>query len=463
MNHPIVINVINQTVGVPADSDGVIMLFVKGVAIGGTLALDTPYLLSKMADVTALGITAAADITNGTALFYQLNKFYNGGLNDGALCWLVVTAIAANPYATYVTGNTFLNLVRYTGQANYANRAKMLGFCYEMPSATQSAADFPADVTATILALQTALNTLFAQGYQLSAIVDGYMMSDAVTPAGIGTRALDGAFAVSLCISGSLPNGVSDVGAALGQKFARISAGHSAWAVADGKLNTTTAYLTNGATILPAGVLVVGKSYTVLGGPITYNAVLLQVGTTFVCIAGHTVFTTVAGGYVVIGCTPIGSLSPGNALGTGDIDYLGKKQYMFMRTWETQSGFFWNDAATCTDPTLQISTQEFNRVANKLSAAALAFCTLEIGKNQLLNPATGNVADVSLNSMNSEFFDEYIEPLIKSGDISAGEIVFSGPNFNALKTLNFTLSINGEPAVSSVNGTVQFVSTLTAA
>eukprot|EP01037_Dinobryon_pediforme_P011472 gene11472-11568_t len=417
---PKIINVINQSVGVPASEDGVMMMFIKGVAIGDTLALDTPYLLTKMADVTALGITEALDITNGTALWYQLNKFYNGGLNDGALCWLVVTAIANNPYATY---------------ADYTQRAKMLGFCYEMPSATQSAADFPADVTATILALQTALATLFAQGFQLSAIVDGYMMSDTVTPAALG----------------SLPNGVSDVGMALGQKFARITVGHSSWAVADGKLNTNSAYLTNGATIYPTGQLVVGKEYTVLGGAITYNGNVLAVGATFAAIAGHTTFTTTAGGYVVIGCTPVGTLSPGNADGTGDIDYLGKKQYMFMRTWETQSGFFWNDAATCTLPNLQISTQEFNRVANKLSAAALAFCTLEMGKNQPLDSSTGNIATVALNSMNSEFYSEYIEPMINSGDISDGSIVFTGPNFNALKALNFTLNINGEPAVSSVN------------
>src|SRR5579863_4589783 len=152
-SHPIVINVINNPVGVPASEDGVMMMFVKGVAIGSTLALDTPYLLTKLADATALGITAAADVANGTALWYQINKFYNGGLNDGCLLWLVVTTISTNPYATYVTSDTFLNSVRYTAQSDPLQRAKMLGFCYEMPAASQSDADFPVDVTNLVSAL----------------------------------------------------------------------------------------------------------------------------------------------------------------------------------------------------------------------------------------------------------------------------------------------------------------------
>lgn len=464
-NHPIVIGVINNPVGVPASQDGVMMLVVKGVAIGSTLALDTPYLLTKLADATALGITAALDITNGTALFYQVNKFYNGGLNDGCLLWLVVTAISTNPYATYVTGSVFLNAVRYTAHSNPLQRAKMIGFCYEMPAATQSGADFPVDVTNLITALPAVLTTLFGQGFQLSAIVDGYMMSDTVSIANLGTMANKAAAGVSLCITGSLPNGVSDVGMALG-KFARITVGHSLSAVEDGPVNTNTAYLTNGCTVLPAGTLVVGKNYTVLGATgdtVVYNAVTYNVGQSFVAVTGHTTYTTPGTGYLVTGCTAVGTLSPGNAAGNGDIDLLGIKQFMFLRTWFNQSGFFWNDAATCTLANLQISTQEFNRVANKLSANALDFSILEMGKNQPLDPSTGSVSTAALNSMNAEFFDEYIQPLINSNDISAGAIVFTGPNFNANKTLYFTLSINGEPITSNINGTVQFVSTLTAA
>lgn len=461
-SHPIKITVINNPVGAPASADGVMMMFVKGVAIGSTLALDTAYLLSKLADATALGITAAADLTNGTAVFQQVNEFYDGGLNDGCLLWLVVTAIGSNPYATYVAGSTFANLVRYTAQANPLNRAKMIGLCYEVPTATQSGADFPADVLATVLALQTAQQALFAQGFQFSAIVDGYMMSDAVTPSTIGTRAGDAAFAVSLCITGTQPNGVSSVGLALG-RFARISLGHGFGEVADGPVTTNTAYLTNGATIQPAGVLVVGKSYTVLNGAITYNSAVLQPGTTFVAVTGHTVYTTTAGGYVVTGCTPVGALSPGNANSNGDIDYLGIKQYMFLRTWFNHSGFYWNDAATCTLANLQLSTQEFNRVANALSADALTFCIGQMGKNLPLDVETGNVASGFLAALNADFYKQYIGPLSAasgSGDITDGEIVFTGPNFNSTRALLFTLSIAGEPIVSNVNGTVQYVSTL---
>lgn len=462
MKHTININVINNAVGVASSSDGVMMMFIKGFAIGNTLALDTPYLLSKLADGVALGLSAAFDEANSVAMFQQVNEFYDEGVNDGALLWVVFTAVANNPFATYVGSNTFDNLVRYTAIANPANRAKMIGLCYEVPQSQQSIADFPVDVTNTILVFQAVQQVLFQQGYQFSGVIDGYNMSSTVTPTSIQTMANKVAASVSMCITGTQPNGVSGVGLALG-RFARIGIGHGFGEVADGPVTTNTAYLTNGVligeTIVSGtgGVLQVGTVYTVLNASIVYNGVTYFVGQSFTAVLGHTSFTTSAGGYVVAGGTPVGTLSP------SDIDQLGLKQYLFLRTWLNRSGFYWNDGATCTDPTLQLSTQEYNRVANALSADALNFFIGEMGKNLPLDVSTGNVSSTYLLAKQAEFYDTYISPLTVaagSGDITDAALTVTGVNFNATKTLNFTLDIVPTPILGNVNGTVQFSSTL---
>ena len=404
MNHPINIVVINNASGIPASKDGVMGLICKAVAISTTFALDTAYLISKLADLTTLGITAALDVTNNTAIYQQVSEFY-AQAGDGALLWLVGTA-KTNTFATYVAGATFSGLIRGTAAADPLNRIKMLGLCYDVPAATQSAADFPADVTATITALQTATTQLFNLGYQFSSIIDGYNMSTTVTPSTIGSVATQAAPSVSVCITGTKGNGVSSVGLALG-RFARISIGHGFGAVSDGPVNTSAAYLTNG--ILP---------------------------------------TT---------ATAISKLSP------TDVSSLGSKQFMFLRTWFNHSGYFWNDGATCELSSNQLSTQEYNRVANAISADALSFFIDEMGKNLPLNATTGNVDAIYLTAKQKQFYDQYISPLTVasgSGDLSDGALTVTGVNFNATKTLNFVITLVPTPILGSVSGTIQFSATL---
>jgi len=464
--HLIKISVVNNQTGVAPSSDGVMMMFIHATAIGSTFALDTPYLLTKLADATALGITAANDATNAIALFQQINDFYAGGTNDGLLLWIQGVA-KATAMATYVAGTAFANGVRATSASSPSNRAKMIGICYKLPTATQSATDFPADVPATITALQATQVSLFAQGYQFSAIVDGYNMSTTVTPSTIGDISLKLCSSISLCITGTQPNGVSSVGLAL-SRFAQISIGHGFGAVSDGSV-ANTAYLTKSLAIQASGTLTVGKVYTVYNGSVVYNSVTYVSGTDsqptqFTAVTGFTTFTTPDTGYCVEAFAPVVNLTPSNANGTGDIDQLGLKQYMFLRPWFNKSGFYWNDGATCTTSTLALSTQEYNRVANALSADALAFFINQIGSNQPLDTKTGAIAQNVLNSLQQQFYDEYISPLSVvnggTGDLTDGKLILTAPNFNSTKTMNFQLDIVPTPILGSVTGTIQFVSTL---
>jgi hypothetical protein len=457
MQHKINITVLNNAVGIPTSNDGVFIMFVQGVAITSTLAVNTLYLLTALADATALGITAAYDTANSLAVYQQISEYY-AEAGTGALLWIVIVPTATS-YATYVASATHATLIKQTSTANPLNRAKMAGYCYTPPSATQTANDFPVDVPASITAIQAALATLFTQGFQMSAILDGYNMSSTVTPSTIGTMATKAAASVSLCITGTQPNGVASVGAALG-RFARIAIGHGFGAVKDGPRVNNTAFLTNGAIIQAAGPLIVGQTYTVYNGAITYNAGIYQPGQTFICVTGFTVFTTSASGYVS-SATNILSLDPSIAFDGNS--GLGIKQFMFQRTWMYNSGFFWNDGATCTSATLQLSSQEYNRVANALSADALQFFINEEGSALPIDTRTGSVLQGWLNAMQAQFYTEFIEPLNNnggSGDLSDAKLIVTGPNFNSTRTLIFTLNIVPTVVLGTVNGTIQFTNTL---
>lgn len=454
MKHPISITVINNTVGIAPSSDGIMGIFIRAVAVATTFVLNTAYLLTQLSDLEDLGVDAAYDVANTVAVHQQVSEFY-AQAGDGALLWIFPVA-KNTAFTAFVATGTFSQLVRFTAIADPANRVKMLGFCYDVPQVLQSATDFPADVLSLPTALQTAQQQLFALGYQFSAIIDGYNMSSTVAPAALGTMATVGAFSVSMCITGTHGNGVSAVGLALG-RFARITIGHGFGAVEDGPVDTPTAYLTNSIAVAVGVNLVIGEVCTVIDGPVTYNAVLYQVGQQFTVIAGHLVYTTAAGGSVIVNATAVQNLDP------TDIDQLGEKQYMFLRTWFEHSGFFWNDGATCEDPTKQLSSQEYNRVANAMSADALFFFISQMGKNLPLNKKTGNVDQGYLNSKQAEFYTTYINPLTEvagTGDITDGAITMNGPNFNTTKTMLFSLKIVPTVILGAATGTVEFTATL---
>lgn len=460
-SHNIIISVNNNQIGTPASSDGVMMMFIQGYAIGNTLALNTPYLLTSLNDGLALGLSQANDEANNTYVFGHVNEFYDGSLNDGALLWLVVIP-AATPISTYVTTSTFTGLVQATAASNPANRAKMLGFGYTVPQTVNVSGAFNPDVIPAIAAIQAAQLSMFTNYFQWSAILDGNNMNPNLTPAQLPTMTNQNAQSVSLCITGTQPNGVGGVGLALG-RFARISVGHGFGAVADGPVSTPTAYLTNGVTIGEnvvsgtGGVLQVGVTYTVVTAPIVYNGVTYLVGQSFTVVGGHTSFTTSNGGYAVTGGTPVGNLTQGP---NGTITQLGNSQYMFLCTQFEQSGFYWNDGATCTSTALAESSQEYNRVANALSADALAFFTQFKGSTLPSLPSTGALLPTWIATQQNAFNQQYIVPLVNNGDIVAAQLAITGPTYNATGTVFFTLTIVRSTVLGNVIGVVTFSATV---
>jgi hypothetical protein len=516
MRHTISTTVVNTPTGTPGSYDGVMMLVCHGVATtGGTypLVVDTAYLGTKLADFTdGLNITADYDYVNGCAVFQQINEFYDGGNNDGAYLWLVVTA-STNVFTTYAAGTTFKNLVRGTDQDDPNMRVRMIGFCYKPPTAQQSSTDFVADSLTAPAIIQATQESLFDEGYQFSAILDGSNMSSAKTASTLASMATKQSPSVSFCITGSKPNGVSSVGAALG-RFSRITIGHGFGAVEDGSSPITQAYLTNGAmpaspitgiTIAVGAALTDLHYYMVVKGPITYpattgtvygigeifqasgtgsfsgttttvvdtvstNTATIVASTSYYVVAGPvtcdgveyatgSVFTSGGSTTTCYGGIVIPQLATNvNTLYNADINSLGDKQYMFLRKWVRQSGLYWNDAATCDLSTKALSTQEFNRVANRLSSDVLESLTLLMGKAIPIEVGTDNASASFIATKQAEFQSQYLNPLIVSGDISGGSLALTGTR-NGVTSINWTyiLTINGNPITGSVTGEVKFV------
>ena len=512
MRHTIITTVLNTPSGTPSSSDGVMMLVCRGVATtGGThaLVLDTAYLGNKLSDfTTGLNITADYDQVNSCNVYQQVSEFY-AEAGDGASLWLVVTATstAYATYCAYATGTTFLNLVRGTIQSDLVMRAKMIGLCYNQPSSQQSASDFDGDALATIPVAQAAAVGLSAEGFPLSFIIDGRNMSSTATSATIGSMAGKVAPQVSFCITGSKPNGVASVGAALG-RFARISIGHGFGETDDGPISLTQGFLTNGVSTLISGTpitqgtsLTAGHTYMVLNGPVTYNGTAYSYGSTFLVVSGTLGFTgalttvvdlTVAGTivaatkyYVLAGPVTSNSIvyQTGQtfvatttsftggfvtALTSTDVTKLfqadyqsyGDKQFMFYCPYYQLSGLYWNDGATCDLTTKPLSTQEFNRVANAMVADLLNFLALLKGKNVPIDTKTGLVSLSFTSAKQGDFDADYVNPLVITGDISGGSLSIVGtPNGTNTVNWTYTLTINGTPITGNATGTVTFSNT----
>jgi hypothetical protein len=509
MRHTIITTILNTPSGTPSSGDGVMMLVCKGVATtGGThaLVLDTAYLGNKLDDfVTGLNITKDYDVVNGYAVYQQIKEFYDEA-GDGAYLWLVVTAntTAYATYCAYATGTTFLNLIRGTIQSDLNMRVKMVGLCYKPPATQQSAIDFNSDVLATIPIAQACAVGLSAEGFPLSFILDGTNMSSTATSATIGSMASKLAPQVSFCITGSKPNGVASVGAALG-RFARITVGHGFGATEDGPISITSSFLTNGVSSLISGsvitngtALTAGHSYMVLNN-IVYNGTVYSFGDIFLCVAGTTAFTV----GTVVDLTSAGTISAAskyyvlagpvtsdgivyvtgqtfvatatsftggfvtlmNATDVSKLfqsDYIayGDKQYMFHSPYYQLSGLYWNDGATCDLATKPLSTQEFNRVGNKMVSALLYFLSLLKGKNVPIDTKTGLVSLAFTSAKQADFDRDYVNPLVLTNDISGGSLSLVGTP-NGVNTVNwtYTLTINGEPITGSATGTVTFSNT----
>ena len=237
---------------------------------------------------------------------------------------------------------------------------------------------------------------------------------------------------------------------------------------------TGTGALANGTTIIYSIFNDAGSgltpSYYMSGGvnsytttksdwSVVYNGVTYKYGDTFTVVTGFTTYTSTTGGYVIQSPTSVKSLSPSNASGTGDIDLLGAKQYLFIRTFagSNVSGLYWNDGATCEDSSYTIVEAPQVRIANHFLDAARSFIIRKSINAQVITDAAGNVSPVWAAPLQAQFAKLYFDPLANgtgTGDINSGTIVITGDNFKQTRTLDYTITINQNDTCWSVNNTI---------
>lgn len=459
--HKITTTVIQTPLGAAMGNDGIPLIVCQAVAVGSTFALDTAYLLSSTSDLATLGITEIYDATNGLAVWQQITEFY-AEAGEGTKCWLVG---ATGAMATYVAGATFKGLIRGTIQGNTDYRAKGIGICFSLPTAVQTSTDVKQDALDTLAALYLTQQSMFNEHYEWFGVVDGVQMNSTtnawLTIANLANLAKP---TVGLCISGYKPWGISSVGALLG-RLARITVGTSVGQVqsdanADDPVTSATGYLTNGVVtkfIAGGTALTVGNSYLVAGDTITYNGANYTVGQTLICVTGHTAFTAPSAlGYLIY--TVAAAKDVLKMVDNSDFQTLGSNQYLFLRTWFGKSGLWWNDGSTCVAATNPLCTIENNRVINKLDADLISFLINLMNKKVPVDVKTGAIDSVFLAAKETDFYNLYIAPLLPNsgtGDLSGATIVFAGANFNATKTITYTLTYVASTPLGQATGTIQ--------
>jgi len=444
------VTIVNSQLGLPQSNEGIFMLFVDNcTAVTTTFALETPYLLSQLSDLSTLGITSA----NNPELWFHISEFY-AQAGSGRLQWICGLAISG-AYTTFLANTvspTFRELVESTAQADVNYQAKGVGLCYKIPTATQSSSDFPSDVLPAMAALQTQLANLFSDGFQLFGILDGANMSSTQTPLLLTDISATAKYRCALMITGSQGNGISSVGLALGT-LANLSVGTSIGKVANGSLNVNSMYLTNGIKLYAAtGLLVVGDTYTVVDAAVTYNGVTYPIGTSFIAVTGHTSFT---GGNVILNSTPVQSLT------TASISSLGNKQYLFIiSNIKGFAGFYFNDDATAETDIYSLSNISANRISNQLAYDALVFMNFYRGSDLPVDATSGNLDAGFCSGTASQYYSQYVAPLKISGDIADASLTITGVNFNSTRTVNLQLNIVRNSTFKNANIIIQFVTSL---
>ncbi len=463
----------NNPVALNVDSDGIVMLFSKAVATSaGTtpFVLGTAYLLTKLDDlVTKLGITSAYDATNHVSLFQQINEFYDGGVNDGLKIWLVGVAKATD-FDDYVITEPFKELLRITSQADPANRAKYIAFAPVTEQVSRLSTDiakadaFPAEVFATLTALKDVETALTEEGFPFGYMIGGNGMASNLSESDLPSLVLKDTPKGSVLVTGLQDNGVASVGNALSRiALTRIGRGYGA--VEDGSI-ASTAYLTNGCPVIIAagGTLIVGITYTVSVGAITYNSVVYNVGDSFTCVTGFTTFTTSASGVVSVVSSDVALFPLKDSSGSPYYE-LGSKQYVFLRRRKNQEGYFYHDGATATSSTKPVSDIPIVRVLNHFITEAQNFIETTMQADVPIDVVTGLVTTPYVEEKQATFYENSIKPKtdkeLGTGDISDGKLTLSGVLQGSKVLWTYTLEIVPRGIVNGSTGVIRFVSTLT--
>lgn len=143
------------------------------------------------------------------------------------------------------------------------------------------------------------------------------------------------------------------------------------------------------------------------------------------------------------------------------VNELGDNQFLFTRTRPPRNGLWWNDGATCADPSTGLSTLEAGRTIASIVDDLREFFTSYIN-TKVPVADNGDIQSTYKQVVLDAAFSQVIQPYIDSGDISNARIELKAVNNNMVesRTWEVKLSILPAPTLRWVDAYVFYVKTL---
>lgn len=140
---------------------------------------------------------------------------------------------------------------------------------------------------------------------------------------------------------------------------------------------------------------------------------------------------------------------------------LGAKQYLFCRTRPPQNGLYWNDGATCGDPTTALSTLEAGRTIASMVDDLRSYFTPYLNSKVPVN-SKGDIESTYKQVVLDGVYAQVIQRYKDSGDISDArvELVALNNDMVGTRTWEVTLAILPAPTLRWIEGYVFYVKSL---
>lgn len=375
-------------------SDGIGMIVAPAMASSGSdanFALDTAYLITSVADLTAMGVTSET----GAMLLFQVEEYY-AKAGSGSRVWVV--GYAQDEYKTFISAK-LESIISGTTASNFDLRPRMISFALPLPTSQDfsgtTEGKLPATHKTLIGNLQTVLNNLFQQSIRMVGIFDGVV-----------------------CV----PTGKTILTTDLSklENLATLKAPRVAYQVTTSKPGMSASV---GRTL---GMLSSLSLATSLGAVTTAGA------------AGDIdYFVDVTASNDPQLNTPVSKLVPAKC------NLLGKNQYLFTRVRPQLAGVYYNDGATCNDPEMALSEISFVRVGNAVCDSVERFFVKLLQENIPTDASTGAI-DAGFKSGTLAQLDETeLTPRINRGEAQAINVDFAAKdgNYNMSKAIQVTVEV----------------------
>lgn len=215
--------------------DGVAGIVVSGVAVSGTLTLNTPYQVFSLKQAEDLGITAAYDTTNTTRAWRHIRDFFEQA-GEGAELWIMVTA---------KTETLTENVARITALSDASERRLRLVAITRTPDSGYTptiANGWDDDTDDAVAAAKTLANTLAGEYRAVHVIIEGRNIAAAYASLVTQRATATGARYVSVDIADYESGAGAHCGVVLG-RLAAAPVQRSVARVRDGNIGKARAFI----------------------------------------------------------------------------------------------------------------------------------------------------------------------------------------------------------------------------